>query len=82
MKHFGVAVRICAWGWRWLLAIVWIAVRPVDPMVVPASAPETAFRVERDARRLSGWRAYCNRAGTARYAAGREAPPQLRIQLE
>jgi hypothetical protein len=34
MKHFGV-VRACAWGWRWLRAIVWIAVCPVDPMGCP-----------------------------------------------
>jgi hypothetical protein len=40
-------VRTCTWSWRWLLALLWSAVRPAAPMVVPASAPETAFRFER-----------------------------------
>ena len=54
MKHVGVAAWVVRLGLAVaLLAIAWVAARPViPPEVVPASAPESAFSAERAMREL------------------------------
>ena len=74
MKHIGVDAWVVRLGLAVaLLAIAWVAVRPVvPPEVVPANAPETAFSAERAMRELRVVARESHPAGSAAQARVRD----------